>query len=261
LFKNTFFADGSSDLNNYTKKELDIIADNLKKYDSLVVNFSTESYLKESNRLSNERKQKAVEYLKNKDISADRIYTDLSARDIAENKMEYTIYDIERVKKVIEKKERSKEESVPEFYIVEIYNLFFDFDKPNMQVKKNEELNLLCNYLNSNPKAEVAVVGYTDAVGPRAYNDKLAERRALMVKRYMIQHGVKESQIKIRAFGEDNPVALNMKNGRYFEPSKKFNRRVEFQVITQGKPSLKVLQFKELPSEYKDSDYNPNFKR
>jgi len=260
-FKNTFFADGSSDLNNYTKKELDIIADNLKKYDSLVVNFSTESYLKESNHLSNERKQKAVEYLRNKDISADRIYTDLSVRDIAENKMEYTIYDIEKVKKVIEKKAKSKEESVPDFYVVEIYNLFFDFDKPNMKVKKNDELNLLCDYLKSNPKAEVAVVGYTDAVGPRAYNDKLAERRASMVKKYMVQYGVKDNQIKIRAFGEDNPVALNMKNGRYFEPSKKFNRRVEFQVITQGKPKLKVLQFKELPPEYKDSDYNPNFKR
>jgi len=175
--------------------------------------------------------------------------------------MEYTIYDVESIKKALEDKEKTKEELVSKYYIVEIYNLFFDFDKPDMQVKKNEKLDLLCNYLSENSEAKVAVVGYTDAVGPKAYNDKLAERRALMVKKYIIQHGVKENQIKILAFGEDNPVALNMKNGKYFEPSKKFNRRVEFQVITQGKPNLKVLQFKELPPEYKDSGYNPNYKR
>ena len=259
--KNTFFDKGNSDLNNYTKKELDVIAENLNKYDSLVVNFSTENYSEESSPLSNERKQKVVEYLRNKNISADRIYTDLSSRDIADNIMEYTIYDVESVKKVIEDKEKSKEELAAKYYIVEIYNLFFDFDKPDMQVKKNEKLDLLCNYLSENSEAKVAVVGYTDAVGPKAYNDKLAERRALMVKKYMKKYGVKENQIKILAFGEDNPVALNKKNGKYFEPSKKFNRRVEFQVIIQGKPNLKIIQFKELPPEYKDSGYNPNYKR
>ncbi len=260
-FKNTFFDKENSDLNNYTKKELDVIAENLNKYDSLVVNFSTENYSEESSPLSNERKQKAVEYLRNKNISADRIYTDLSSRDIADNIMEYTIYDVESVQKAIDVKEKTKEELESKFYVVEIYNLFFDFDKPNMKVKKNAELDTLCNYLIKNSEAEVAVVGYTDAVGPKAYNDKLAERRALMVKKYMIQQGVNKDQIKVRAFGEDNPVAFNMKNGKYFEPSKKFNRRVEFQIITQGKPNLKVLQFKELPPEYKNSGYNPNYKR
>lgn len=260
-FKNTFFDKGSSDLNNYTKKELDVIAENLNKYDSLVVNFSTENYAKESSKLSNVRKQKAVDYLRNKGINENRIYTDLSARDIGENQLEYTIYDIESVKKAIEDKKKSKEKEVSNYYIVEIYNLFFDFDKPDMQVKKNEKLDTLCKYLSKNSEAEVAVVGYTDAVGSKSYNDILAERRALMVKKYLIKHGVKENQIKILAYGEDNPVALNKKDGKYFEPSKKFNRRVEFQIIKQGKPNLKILQFKELPPEYKDSGYNPNYKR
>ncbi len=261
-FKNVFFDGGKSDLTNFTKKELDVIAENLKKYDSLVVNFSTESYKKESNPLSKERKQKAVDYLKNKNIPADRIYTDLSLRDISGDKMEYTIYDTESVKKAIEDKDKYKEEKpVSEFYVVEINNLFFDFDKPNMQVKKNEQLDLLCDYLVKNKEAKVAVIGYTDAVGTSDYNDKLAERRALMVKKYMTTKNVDENQIQILAYGEDNPVTINKKDGKYFEPSKKFNRRVEFRVISQGKPKLKILQFKTLPPEYKDSAYNPNYKR
>lgn len=261
-FKNTFFDKGSSDLNNYTKKELDIIAENFNKYDSLVVNFSTENYTTEGSLLSNKRKQKVVDYLLNKGIAENRIYTDLSARgNIGENQLEYTIYDIESVKKAIEDKKKSKEEEVSRYYIVEIYNLFFDFDKTNMQVKKNTQLDTLCNYLIKNSQSEVAVVGYTDAVGPKAYNDKLAERRALIVKKYMTQYGVNENQIKILAYGEDNPVAFNKKNGKYFEPSKKFNRRVEFKVIKQGKPNLKILQFKDLPPEYKDSTYKQDYKR
>ncbi len=260
-FKNIFFENGNSVLNNYTKKELDVIADNLKKYDSLVVNFSTESYKKESNQLSKERKQKAVEYLRNKDISADRIYTDLSSRDIPENKMEYTIYDIESVKKAIEEKEKEKEILAEKEYILEIENVFFGFDRTNMIIQKNKSLDSLASYLNRNPDAEIAVIGYTDAVGAAAYNDKLAEKRAVTAKKYLVSKGVNENQVTVAGYGEDNPVAFNKKDGRYYEPSKKFNRRVEFRVLKQGKPVLKIIQFKELTDNYKDPKYNPGYKR
>ena len=254
------FVDNSSDLNNCTEKELDVIADNLLKYDNLVVNLSTEKYTDESSELSNERKRKAVEYLRNKGVPKDRIYTDLSSRDIPDNKMEYTIYDTESVKKAVEDKKKT-EEITPKEYIVEINNVYFNFDKSEMQVEKNEKIDLLCDYLKKNPDSKVEVIGYTDAVGSKSYNDKLSLKRAKTVKRYMTNQGVNESQIIINGYGEDNPVALNKKSGKYFEPSKKFNRRVEFRVAAQGKPNLKIIQFKELPPEYKDPDYNPDFKR
>jgi len=259
-FKNISFKKDNSDLTNYTKKELDIIAENLKKNDSLVVNFSTENYQKQSNKLSDERKRKMVEYLMNKGIPKDRIYTDLSNRDIPENKPEYTIYDKESVKKAVTDKKKA-EEIIPKEYIVEINNVFFNFDKSKMQINKNEKIDSLCKYLKKNSEAKVAVIGYTDAVGSKSYNDRLSQKRAETIKKYMTDEGVNENQIEIYAYGEDNPVAFNKKNNKYFEPSKKFNRRVEFQVISQGQPKLKIIQFKELPPEYKHPEYNPNYKR
>ena len=259
-YKNVSFDNESTDLNNYTKKELDVIADNLNKYDNLVVNFSTENYMKESTANNNERKRKAVEYLMNKEIPQNRIYTDLSSRDIPENKMEYTIFDTESVKKVIEDK-KQRNEIIPKYYIVDIDNVFFNFDKSVMQVEKNEKIDLLCEYLKKNSNAKVAVIGYTDAIGSKSYNDKLSQRRAETVKKYMTNRNVNADQIETFAYGEDNSVAMNKKDGKYFETSKKYNRRVEFKVISQGKPNLKIIQFKELPPEYKNSGYNPNYKR
>ncbi len=256
-FKNMSFNDKSVKLTDYTKKELDIIAGKLAENDSLVVDLSAGK----NPDLDNERKQKAVDYLKNKGIDANRIYTDLSPRDIPANKMEYTIYDTESVKKAIENKNNNQTTIAEKFYIVKIENLLFKFDKSVFNIENDEELDKLCKYLKDNPQAAVELIGFTDAVGSSVYNDKLSERRALAVKKYMLAKGVAGKQIKTAGFGEDNPVAYNKKDGKYYEPSKKYNRRVEFRVISQGNPKLNIIQFKTLPDEYKHPDYKPDYKR
>ena len=63
-------------------------------------------------------------------------------------------------------------------YIVEIENMFFNFDSPSMQIKKNSNLDSLAVYLKRNPNSRIAVIGYTDALGTASYNDKLSEKRA-----------------------------------------------------------------------------------
>lgn len=262
--KLTPFEEGSYDLNDYTKTELDLIAENLEKYPQLYVNFSTENYTEETDSLSKQRKNKAVDYLISKGISSERILTDLSDREIPENFLEYTIFDNVSIQDVIaDKEEKIKVDSIfeEEFYVVEIENVFFKFDKSNLVTVPEEKLKVLSDYLKNNPDAKIAVIGYTDAVGSKAYNDKLALRRANLVKSLLIKKGAKDSQIKTLAYGEDNPVTFNMKNGKYYEPSKQYNRRVEFMVIIQGDPKLKVLQFKNVPVEYKDPNYDPKYKR
>ncbi|MCF6366137.1 MAG: OmpA family protein [Bacteroidales bacterium] len=260
-FKNTGFDENSSDFNDYTRTELDLIAENLNKYENLVVNFSTEDYTKTADELSKERKNKAVDYIKSKGIDSDRIYTDLSSRDIPNNTIEYTIYDILSVKKAIEDKEKRKEVTEPEDYIVEIENVYFNFDKSKLQVTSNDKLDLLAKYLADNSNAKIEIIGYTDAVGSSAYNNKLSAKRAKTVKAYLTEKGAAENQVITSAYGEDNPVTVNKKNGKYFEESKKYNRRVEFRILSQGKPNLKIIQFKNIPEEYKDTEHNSNYKK
>jgi outer membrane protein OmpA-like peptidoglycan-associated protein len=260
-FKTFGFDSDENELSDYTKSELDLIADNLKKYEMLVVNLSTEDYLSNTNELSKERKDNAVNYLLNKGISADRIYTDLSPRTISENKTEYTIYDIESVKKAIEDKNNRTKVTEPKELIVEIENIYFNFDNYKMTVISTDKLELLANYLADNENAQIAIIGYADAVGTNSYNDKLSIKRSETVKDYLMKKGVADTQILIYGYGENNPITLNKKDGKYFEPSKKYNRRVEFKMLKQGNPVLKIIQFKDVPQEYLNSDYNSAYQK
>lgn len=255
-FKNISFKENSSEFNPFSRTELDLIAENLKKYDSLAVNFSAGN-----NDISNERKTKAVNYLKNLGISNDRIFIDLSSRTIPDNNIEYTIYDIESANKIIADKEKADKIAKDKEYIVEIENVYFNFDKFKMQIVSNDKLDLLAKYLSENSSTKISITGYTDAVGSKSYNDKLSLKRANTVQNYLVEKGANKNQIEIFAYGEDNPITFNKKNGKYFEPSKKFNRRIEFYVTSQGDKKLKIIQFKNVPEDIKDSNYIINYKK
>jgi OmpA-OmpF porin, OOP family len=71
-------------------------------------------------------------------------------------------------------------------------------------------------------KLHVSVDGYTDSVGSDAYNQKLSMRRAEAARRYLVDKGIDESRISVRAMGESNPVASNSTADGRAE-----NRRVE----------------------------------
>lgn len=69
--------------------------------------------------------------------------------------------------------------------------------------QKNEpKLAHLAQFLQTHPDAKADVVAYTDTVGSRASNQRLSERRADYVKRWLIAHGAREGQLSTRAMGE-----------------------------------------------------------
>ncbi len=77
-----------------------------------------------------------------------------------------------------------------------------------------------------NPDIKVEVQGHTDNIGSEGSNQKLSERRADVVKNYLIARGVKADRIKTVGYGEKNPIADNKTaDGRAM------NRRIEFKVI------------------------------
>lgn len=77
---------------------------------------------------------------------------------------------------------------------------------------------------NSGDKVELT--GHTDNVGGTAANEKLAMRRAKMIRDVLRKQGVKRSQIITRSEGENAPVASNeTEEGRHE------NRRTEVKVI------------------------------
>ncbi len=59
------------------------------------------------------------------------------------------------------------------------------------------------------PALKVDIAGHADAQGTDGYNLALSERRANVVKAYLVRKGVKESRISTYAYGESKPQATN----------------------------------------------------
>ncbi len=69
--------------------------------------------------------------------------------------------------------------------------------------------------------ARFLLVGHTDAVGTRAYNLALSERRAAAVRRYLVtRHGIDPARLDVLGWGEERLK-------RPSDPAGAINRRVE----------------------------------
>lgn len=97
----------------------------------------------------------------------------------------------------------------------------FAFDSAELEPQAKPILDQAAETLKADSYPAVHVNGYTDAIGPTAYNVDLSVRRARSVKRYLIDRGVPESSLVIEGHGETDFVASNeTKAGR------RENRRV-----------------------------------
>lgn len=111
---------------------------------------------------------------------------------------------------------------VPVFHRTTLY-INFDFNKAEIRKADEEELQKAIAFVKRYPETKISVVGYTDSTGPEVYNQKLSERRADAVKKYLVESGyVKADMITAEGRGEAEPIADNKtREGRAK------NRRVE----------------------------------
>jgi outer membrane protein OmpA-like peptidoglycan-associated protein len=112
-------------------------------------------------------------------------------------------------------------------------DVLFDFDKADLLPKAIPALEKVATVLKSYPNASATVEGHTDAKGDEQYNEKLSERRAESVRKWLVDHGV-TSAITTAGFGKRKPVAPNtLPNGRDNHEGRQKNRRVEI-VVKKG---------------------------
>ncbi len=87
------------------------------------------------------------------------------------------------------------------------------------------------------PTLRIEIDGHTDSRGTQTHNQKLSERRAASVRRYLVSNGVNPDTLASKGFGFDKPIASNDT-----EEGRAQNRRVEFIVLNPPPPDVKVLQ-------------------
>jgi outer membrane protein OmpA-like peptidoglycan-associated protein len=106
----------------------------------------------------------------------------------------------------------------------------FDFDKsdirPDAKAILDEDTQILREHiLRDRSDAHVIVEGHTDGKGTNSYNDRLAMRRAVAVKNYLVANGISASATLVAGHGKREPIASNQTDEGRAE-----NRRVELRV-------------------------------
>lgn len=118
---------------------------------------------------------------------------------------------------------------VPANDLIELPNVYFDFDLSNVKPEFYERLDEAAELLKSRSDLRVMVAGHTDAYGTDAYNIALGQGRYTQVYNYLVNKGVNPEQLATKTFSEDSPVSTNRTiSGRAF------NRRVELYFIDEN---------------------------
>ncbi len=111
--------------------------------------------------------------------------------------------------------------------IVRLNTIFFDFNKAVLKPEAFPELERVVKLMNDRAGMIIEIGGHTDNIGSDHFNQKLSERRANAVMKFLLSKGIDTSRITAVGYGEKRPVVSNddEKDGR------EINRRVEFRIV------------------------------
>ncbi len=132
---------------------------------------------------------------------------------------------------------------------------------PSQQSRVGENASDFKKYLGLRPDAKLILEAYCDVRGSVKYNEDLAERRAELVKSFLVQQGIPAEQIVTKAFGKtkqltdkqvedltaQNPDATPEERRRVVRNIVIFqwanNRRVDIRLSTTGEISQRFYPF------------------
>lgn len=110
--------------------------------------------------------------------------------------------------------------------IIELKGVTFEFDKTRLRPDAQTILDWAVDILKKYPDMQVEIAGHTDNIGTDEYNQQLSEGRAQSVKDYFVEHGVPDSQMSVKGYGESEPRDSNDS-----EEGRELNRRVELRTL------------------------------
>jgi peptidoglycan-associated lipoprotein len=101
--------------------------------------------------------------------------------------------------------------------------VYFDFDKSSVKSSERSKIEAVANHLKSEATHKVKVEGHCDERGTEGYNLSLGERRALAVRKYLIDLGISPDRVYTISFGEARPAMEGHTESAWSQ-----NRRGEF---------------------------------
>ena len=122
-----------------------------------------------------------------------------------------------------------EEVNVGSKFVVE--NIYYNFNKYNIRPDAAIELNKLATVLKDNPKLIVELGSHTDSRGKDDFNMELSQNRARAAVNYLIKHGIDESRISSKGYGETQIINRCHNGVDCTEEEHQENRRTELKVV------------------------------
>ncbi len=92
-----------------------------------------------------------------------------------------------------------------------VRNVFYAFDSAELTENSTQALDSLVTLLKENPNVTIEMSAHCDYRGPEEYNQKLSQRRAESVVRYLIQHGIEAQRLSPVGYGKTRPKVITRK--------------------------------------------------
>lgn len=92
-----------------------------------------------------------------------------------------------------------------------IDNIFYEFDRADLTIESTEALDKLVEMMNENANITIELSAHCDYRGNDSYNQRLSQRRAESVVRYLIQHGIASDRLTAVGYGESRPKVVTKK--------------------------------------------------
>ncbi len=115
--------------------------------------------------------------------------------------------------------------------LIEIEDIYYDFNKSNIRYSERPKMNRLIELMNKYPEISILIESHTDCRGTEDYNMNLSNQRAKKVKDYIISRGVSSGRIECKGYGESrliNNCSEEEKKCICNETQHLLNRRTEF---------------------------------
>lgn len=93
--------------------------------------------------------------------------------------------------------------------VVQLVNIQFEFNSSALKSSSQEGVDMLAAFLENHPEITVELAGHTDNVGTDAYNLKLSQERAEVVRQALIDKGIAESRLMAKGYGLTKPLYPN----------------------------------------------------
>ncbi len=112
--------------------------------------------------------------------------------------------------------------------IVNMNDVLFDVGRATLKPDAKVRLARVAGIIEAYPDLHLQIEGYTDSSGSSEFNRTLSERRAAVVRDFLIAQGVPVNNVVAQGFGADNPIASNTT-----PQGRQMNRRVDLVVSGQ----------------------------